>query len=178
MLLGLCLLSVRRRCCQRRLCLGEGKMVNKEDQRVAKYSSNGRDQILSAIRLFFFSCNGIRLSVVYTPRTLQFSTSPFFIIIQTTFTLQIDWISSHLHMRASACCLWTCVLWLASCCCWWASVCFISTILILCSIAYFLAFVTVSLCSLFNLGNVPPNMPNTDERVPGPKTTSLICLML
>lgn len=86
--------------------------------------------------------------------------------------------NSHLHISAKACCLWTWVRWLASCCCWCASVCFIRTIRILCSIAYFLAFVTVSHWSEFNRGKVPPKIPRTADRVPGPKTTSPVCLML
>lgn len=84
--------------------------------------------------------------------------------------------NSHLHMSAKACCLWTCVLWLANCCCWCAKVCFMRTIRMLCSIAYFLALLTVSNCSVVSRGKVPPKMPNT--LVAGPKATSPTCLMV
>lgn len=61
-------------------------------------------------------------------------------------------------------------------CCWCANVCFMRTILMLCSIAYFLARVTVSCCSDVNRGNVPPNIPNNADRAPGPNLTSPFCL--
>lgn len=85
--------------------------------------------------------------------------------------------ATHRHINARACCLWTWVRWLANCCCWWANVCFIRTILMLCSIAYFLALVTVSCCSLDRRGKDPPNMPSNAEREPGPNFTSPDCLI-
>lgn len=54
-------------------------------------------------------------------------------------------------------------------CCWWAKVCFMRTILMLCSIAYFFALFTVSCCSDVIFGKPPPNMPGSVRYLaPGP----------
>lgn len=42
----------------------------------------------------------------------------------------------------------------------------------LCSIAYFLARVTNSCCSVVKRGKAPPRIPSRADLVPGPKTTS------
>ena len=54
-------------------------------------------------------------------------------------------------------------------CCWCANVCFISTILMLCSMAYFFALLTRSLWSEVSFGRAPPRMPAIVLlRAPGP----------
>lgn len=54
-------------------------------------------------------------------------------------------------------------------CCWWANVCFIRTILMLCSIAYFFALFTVSCCSDEIFGRPAPNIPGSVRYLaPGP----------
>lgn len=54
--------------------------------------------------------------------------------------------------------------------CWCASVCFISTILMLCSMAYFLARVTASCCSWLSFGSPAPRRPGIVVfRAPGPE---------
>lgn len=79
---------------------------------------------------------------------------------------------TYRHMSASACCRCTCVRWLAICCCWCASVCFMSTILMLCSIAYFLARATASACSEDSRGSDPPRIAGSVEHfAPGPEGT-------
>lgn len=108
----------------------------------------------------------------------------------------------YLHMSANACCRCTCVRWLANCereekniswsnrivsipskwqhrcvqTCWWcASVCFISTIRMLCSMAYFFALATKSCWSDVNFGSAPLKMPSNGDREPGPNSTSPSC---
>lgn len=60
-------------------------------------------------------------------------------------------------------------------CWWWANVCFIKTMRILCSMAYFLAFATRSCCSDDSFGSAPPKMPKSADRDPGPNSTSPSC---
>lgn len=80
----------------------------------------------------------------------------------------------YLHIKARACWRWICVRWVASC--WWcAKVCFMRTIRMLCSIAYFLALATRSCWSDVSLGKAPPRMPSSAERDPGPNSTSPSC---
>lgn len=56
--------------------------------------------------------------------------------------------------------------------CWCARVCFISTILMLCSMAYFLARVTASCCSWLSLGSPAPSRPGIVVFLaPGPEYT-------
>lgn len=60
--------------------------------------------------------------------------------------------------------------------CWWcASVCFISTIRMLCSMAYFFALATKSCWSDVNFGSAPLKMPSSGDREPGPNSTSPSC---
>lgn len=60
--------------------------------------------------------------------------------------------------------------------CWWcASVCFISTIRMLCSMAYFFALATKSCWSDVNFGSAPLKMPSNGDREPGPNSTSPSC---
>lgn len=62
-------------------------------------------------------------------------------------------------------------------CCWWACVCFMSTSLILCSMAYFLARFTASCCSDDILGRPAPKIPGRDRNfAPGPKNVSTILI--
>lgn len=76
-------------------------------------------------------------------------------------------------MSASACWRCTCVRCEAICCCWCASVCFMSTILMLCSMAYFLARDTASDCSELSRGSDPPRMAGSKEHfAPGPAPQS------
>lgn len=103
---------------------------------------------------------------------------------------------TYRHINASACWRWICVRCVANCenerranslntlriqsskirtCWWWASVCFISTIRMLCSMAYFFALATRSCWSDVNFGKAPPNMPNSGDREPGPNSTSPNC---
>ena len=113
---------------------------------------------------FFKMRNSTNLSVV----SLILHHYYFFLIFMLFY-------HSHLHIKAKACWRCTWVLWLANCCCWWANVCFIKTILILCSMAYFFAFVTVSCWLDVSRGRDPPKMPSRADLVPGPKATSPVC---
>lgn len=98
-------------------------------------------------------------------------------LMSTILMLGLKWRTclSHLHMSASACCRCTCVRCEAICCCWCASVCFMSTILMLCSMAYFLARDTASACSDDSRGSDPPRIAGSVEHfAPGPEPTNTI----
>lgn len=172
-----CLLSTRTRCFRRKLWKGRNKLIMSEFLIAQGWMlCKG----IRSYKLSFFSSHVLEFIWELTSQDSTILNFAFLVIIKVKSFWSLSSINKflYLHISAKACCLWTWVLWLANCCCWWASVCFISTILILCSIAYFFAFVTVSFCSPVSLGNVPPKIPSTDDRVPGPNTTSPICLML
>ncbi len=58
-------------------------------------------------------------------------------------------------------------------CCWWANVCLTNTLLIFCSIAYFLALFKASCCSDVSLGNAVIN--GASFLAPGPANTGPVC---
>lgn len=150
------------------------------------------------------SSEWIRCFVLFTNRAVStFNLYPNFCSVFDDWITMRDF-TTYRHMSARACWRWICVRCVANWklitidqlvrfvnrltnlsnekkartlhTCWWcASVCFISTIRILCSMAYFFALATKSCWSDVNFGNAPPNIPSKGEREPGPNSTSPNC---